>query len=74
MDIRDNLKAVIRDKSYIQAAIARKANLSPMKLSQILSKERRLEANELFDICEAIEMTPMELRDYQLRSPMKEVV
>lgn len=64
MDIRDNLKAVIRDKSYIQAAIARKANLTPMKFSQILSKERRLEANELFDICEAIDMTPMELRNY----------
>lgn len=32
------------------------------------------EANELFDICEAIEMTPMELLDYQSRSPKKEVV
>lgn len=71
MDIRDNLKAVIHDKHYIQAAIARKTNLSPMKLSQILNKERRLEANELYDICEALEMTPMELKEYQPREPDK---
>lgn len=70
-DIRDNLKLVIREKCYIQAAIAKKAKLTPMKLSQILSKERKLEANELFDICEAIGMTPMELKDYQSVSPGK---
>lgn len=69
MDVRDNLKTVIRDKCYIQAEIARKANLSPAKLSQILGKERRLEANELYAVCEAIEMTPMELKDYRPRQP-----
>ena len=69
MDIRDNLKAVIHDKNYVQAAIARKSNLSPAKLSQILSKERRLEANELYDICETIGLTPMELKDYKPRLP-----
>lgn len=64
-DIRDNLKAVIRDKGFIQAAIAKKANISPCKLSQVLKKERKLEANELFDICEAIDMSPSELRNYK---------
>lgn len=63
-DIRDNLKLVIKDRGYIQAAIAKKARLTPMQLSQILSKERKLEANELFDVCDAIEMTPVELKNY----------
>lgn len=64
-DIRDNLKAVINEKGYIQAVIARKANISPVKLSQILNKGRKLEANELFDICAAIEMSPIDLRNYK---------
>lgn len=64
MDIRENLRCVIKDKGYIQAAIARKANINPSKLSQILSKDRRLEANELFDICNAVNMTPTELKEY----------
>jgi predicted transcriptional regulator len=65
-DIRDNLKAVIDEKGFIQAVIARKANISPVKLSQILSKGRKLEANELFEICEAIEMSPTDLRNYKI--------
>lgn len=72
MDIRENLKAVIEDKGYIQAAIARKAAIDPSKLSKILSKERKLEANELFHLCEAIELTPMELKDYKPRKPKEE--
>ena len=71
-DIRDNLKSVISDKGYIQAAIARKANLQPTKLSQILKKARRLEANELFCLCEAIEMSPSELRNYGATQHNKE--
>lgn len=75
-DIRDNLKAVIKCKGFVQATIAKKANLAPAKLSQILNKERRLEANELFNLCEALEMTPTELRSYEPRmpEPVKEVV
>jgi transcriptional regulator with XRE-family HTH domain len=68
-DIRDNLKSVIKDKGFIQASVARRANISASKLSQILSKERKLEANEMFSICEAVEMTPMELKAYKPRLP-----
>jgi len=64
-DIRINLKNVIKDKGYIQAVIAKKSNLSAVKFSQILNLERKLEANELFDICASIEMTPMELAEYR---------
>lgn len=65
MDIRENLREIIEDKGYRQKAIADKANMSPSKLSQILRLERRLDANEMFDICKAIEITPMELADYK---------
>ncbi|HJA92742.1 MAG TPA: helix-turn-helix domain-containing protein [Candidatus Eisenbergiella merdipullorum] len=64
VDIRDNLKSVITDKGFIQATIAHKANLSPSKFSAILNKSRKLEANELFAICEAIGMSPTDLRNY----------
>lgn len=69
MDIRENLKIVIRDKGYIQAVIAKKANMAPCKLSQILNFERRLEANEMFALCRAMDMTPMELAEYKPRLP-----
>ena len=49
-DVRVNLRNVIKDRGYIQGVIARKSNLSATKLSQILKLERKLEANELFDI------------------------
>jgi len=65
VDIRVNLRRVIKDKGYIQAVIAKKANLSATKFSQILNLERKLEANELFDVCVAIDMTPMELKEYK---------
>ena len=62
MDVRDNLKKVISDKGFMQASIARKAGISPCKLSAILSKKRKLEANEMFDLCEAMGISPCELR------------
>ena len=60
-DVRVNLRNVIKDKGYKQSVIAKKANLSPVKFSQILNLERKLEANELYDVCFALDMTPMEL-------------
>lgn len=70
-DIRDNLRTAIRDKGYIQAAIARKSNMSASQLSLVLNKERRLDANELFDLCKAIEMTPSELQNYGAKNATK---
>lgn len=69
MDVRRNLKYVICDKGYIQAVIAKKANLSPSKLSQVLNFERRLEANEMLALCKAMDITPMELAEYKLELP-----
>ena len=71
-DVRVNLRNVIKDRGYIQGVIARKSNLSATKLSQILKLERKLEANELFDICAAINMTPMELWEYKENNTVPE--
>ena len=53
----------------MQSAIARKSKLSPYKLSMVLNKQRKLDANELFDVCDAIDMTPTELREYKPTTP-----
>ena len=71
VDIRVNLRMVFKDRGYVQALIAKKANLTEAKLSQILNLTRKLEANELFDICDAIHMTPTELRNYKSRKPLR---
>ncbi|MCI8890509.1 helix-turn-helix domain-containing protein [Sporofaciens musculi] len=67
MDVRVNLRNVIKDKGYIQAAVANRAGMSPCKLSQVVNLERKLDANEMFALCEAIEMTPVELAAYKPR-------
>lgn len=69
MDVRVNLGNVIKDKGYIQASVASRAGMSPCKLSQVVNLERKLDANELFAICEVIEMTPVELAAYKSRLP-----
>lgn len=68
-DIRVNLRNVIRDKGFRQAAIANKANMAPCKLSQVVNLERKLDANEMFALCEALEMTPVELAEYKPHLP-----
>jgi transcriptional regulator with XRE-family HTH domain len=67
-DIRDSLRQVIFDRGFKQSAIAEKANISPSKLNQTLKKQRKLEANELFNLCNAVGMTPDELREYSTDS------
>lgn len=63
-DIRDNLKLFIDERCYNQSSIAKKAKLTPAQFSSVLNKSRKLEANELFDICEALGITPNELKAY----------
>lgn len=73
MDVRISLKNLIRDKGFRQASIARKAGMSPCKLSQVVNLERKLEANEMFALCEAMEITPVELAEYESRMSGEEV-
>lgn len=65
MDIIDNLKAFIFDRGYSQEVVAEISNISISEMKSILEKHRKLEANELLDICRAICITPSELKDYK---------
>lgn len=69
MDVRVNLKYLIKDKGYIQAVLAKKANMTPCKLSQVINLERKLEANEMFALCDAMGVTPVELAEYEPKMP-----
>lgn len=64
-DVRISLRGIIRDRGFRQAAIAVKAGMSPCKLSQVVNLERKLEANEMFALCNAMEITPVELSEYK---------
>lgn len=60
-DVRTVLKNVFKRKAVVQAEIARRAGLTPDQLSAVINKRRRLEADELFRICDALDMSPDEL-------------
>lgn len=70
IDVRENMRAVIKERGFSQAAIARKAGLSPCKLSQVVNLERKLEANEMFALCNAMGITPVELSEYKPQIPV----
>lgn len=71
-DIRINLRKVFEDRGCVHALIARKAGITEEKLSLILSLKRRLDANELFALCDALRMTPTELRNYKSKGKRNE--
>jgi len=60
-DVRDALKDIIEEKGYKRKVIAEKAHLTPYILSSVLNKNRRLDVNELVNICKALEIEPAEL-------------
>ncbi len=69
-DVRISLREIIRDRGFRQAAIAGKAGMSPSKLSQVVNLERKLEANEMFALCNAMGITPVELSEYNPQMPV----
>lgn len=72
-DIRINLRKIIKDRGFRQATIAKKAGMSPCKLSQIVNLERKLEANEMFALCDAMKITPVELAECKPEMSEREV-
>lgn len=51
----------LRARGFKQAAIAKKSGLTEQQLSDVLNKKRRLEANEMLAICNAMGITPNDL-------------
>ena len=60
-DARDGVVAIINQRGFKKSFIAQKSGLSNQQLSDILSKRRKMEANEMFRICVAMGVTPNDL-------------
>ena len=58
MDMRDTIRETIVERGYKQGVIARRVQLTPAKLSATLNKKRKLEGNELINLCEVLEIDP----------------
>ena len=60
-DARDSLAYTIRRLGFKQSVIAPKAGLTEQKLSDIVNKRRRLDANEMLSLCRAMGICPNDL-------------
>ncbi len=60
-DVRDVLDKEIQRRGFKQSAIAHMAGLKKQQLSDILNKRRKLGADELFALCDAIGISPNEI-------------
>lgn len=58
IDIRECIKPAIAQSGMKQIAVAQRAGLTQQQLTDIISKRRRLEANEFISICDAIQTSP----------------
>ena len=63
IDTRAALSEIIKEGAYNQAALAKKASLSPAQLSQILHKRRKMDSDEMFALCDALNIQPSQLAD-----------
>ena len=55
-DVRKVIKGEIERRGFNQAAIAKKAGMNPQHLSAALNMRRKLDANEMLAVCEAMEI------------------
>ena len=69
IDVRENLRMAVTRSGYKQAVIAERSNLTADKLSSILNLNRKLEANEMFEICNVLGITPNELFSFSNEQP-----
>lgn len=66
-DSRSALSYLIKGGAYNQAAIAKKAGLTPSQLSGILNKKRKMDADEMFALCDVLNVSPERLRSFDRR-------
>jgi transcriptional regulator with XRE-family HTH domain len=62
IDSRSALNDLIKNGAYNQAAIAKKAGLTPSQLSGILNKRRKMDSDEMFALCDVLNITPERMR------------
>lgn len=57
-DVRDILALELKRRGFSQSAIATMAGLTKQQLSDIVNKRRKLDANEMFNLCLAMNIEP----------------
>lgn len=55
-DARDGIAYELRQRGFKQTAIAKMAGLTEQQLSDIINKRRKMDANEMFLLCEAMKI------------------
>ncbi|WP_050697557.1 helix-turn-helix domain-containing protein [Anaeromassilibacillus senegalensis] len=70
-DVRDGINLAINESGLRRNVVAQRANLTPQQLCDIANKRRRLDANEMFKICEALGITPNDLLAWAVVQPSK---
>ena len=68
MDVRGGVKNAIEDLGYKQVSVAEKIGMSEQQISDIVNKRRKLDANEMIDLCNAMNITPDKLLMYGIKS------
>lgn len=63
-DIRNQIATIIQDRALKQCTIAHRAGLTPDQFCAVLKKRRKLDANELLRVCDAMGMTPNQVATY----------
>lgn len=57
-DARDGIADIIKIRGFKQGAIAGMAGLTEQQLSDIVNKRRKMDANEMFSLCQAMNIMP----------------
>lgn len=61
-DIRVRLGEEIKRMCFSHALLARKAGMTPQQLTDVLKLRRKLDANEMFALCDAMGIECSDLR------------
>lgn len=61
LDVRDSLDVMIRQSGMKKVVIAERAGMTAQQLTDITQKRRKLEANEMINICKVLGRTPNDL-------------
>lgn len=67
IDVRDGVKRAIEASGMKSNYVARRMNWSEQQLSDMVNKRRKLDANELFEICNILGKTPTEIFSLSLK-------